>query len=134
MASHNGAVGTREPGPSWQRRQESVERLHTRGQSAGAEEPLRALPGVTPALLSSCLLPALLLQNQSLSSPLIETKPFASQYQGICQQDGGGCPSALRSPGQPLDDCLANVQSLPTSLSLCSRTLFPAPLKLGLTL
>ena len=52
----------------------------------------------------------------------------------ICQQGRGGRPSALRSPDWPLDYCSANDHSLPTSLSLCSRSIFPAPLMLGLTL
>lgn len=80
MASLNGAIGTREPGPSWQGQQESVEKLHACGQSAGAEEQLRAaralrlsqsppLPGVyTCAALVSVICLAIA-ESESLFSP-----------------------------------------------------------------
>lgn len=106
-----------------------------RSSWAGLCSPLVPVPTppwwCTPALLSSCLLPALLLQNQCLSSPpSLETKPFASQYRSICKQGRGGRPGALRSPRSAF-------RVLFSKCSLSShfpRSIFPAPLTLGLTL
>lgn len=88
----------------------------------------------TPALLSSCLLPALLFNNRInvslLPPPPVETKPFASQYRSICKQGKGGRPLALRSPRSAF-------RALFSKCSLSSyfpRSIFPAPLMLGLTL
>ena len=62
--------------------------------------------------------------------PPVETKPFASQYRSICKQGKGGRPLALRSPRSAF-------RALFSKCSLSSyfpRSIFPAPLMLGLTL
>lgn len=90
------------------------------------------LPGGVHLLCSPhvCCQPCYCRINVSLPPPSLETKPFASQYRSICKQGRGGRPGALRSPRSAF-------RVLFSKCSLSShfpRSIFPAPLTLGLTL